>query len=342
MNKLRVGVIGCGSISTTHTDAISKSNNATLVLVCDNNEERAKKLADRHHCDYTVNYKELLHREDIDVVHVLTPHYLHYPIAMEALQKGKHCLIEKPVTIKRSDAKALHNQIQSSGCKCSVSFQNRFNPTSQKIRELIDQNTYGCLKGIRGSVTWFRDAAYYNQDAWRGKWDTEGGGVLINQAIHTLDLIQWFGGTIKSISGNYGTYGLKGIIEVEDTATVFFKFKSGAKGTLFATNNHATNSPIELELVFEQGSLLLMEGKLYEKTNGLKLIAQDDIVDGEKAYWGLSHERLIEHFYQSILDNSDEPVKVKDAAQSIAILEQFYQKANTGEWLTIENTKEWE
>jgi len=192
VKKLRIGLIGCGAIAPIHLIAIKKLD-MDLVVICDVIKERAEKMSKQYGCDYCMDYKELLNRDDIDIVHILTPHYTHYQIARDVLLGGKHCLIEKPMVISRDEAKSLIELIkQNPHLKCGIVFQNRFNETSQVIKSTIDSKQYGDLLGIKASVTWLRDQEYYKQDAWRGKWQLEGGGVLINQAIHTLDLIQLF------------------------------------------------------------------------------------------------------------------------------------------------------
>ncbi|MDF2699417.1 MAG: oxidoreductase [Haloplasmataceae bacterium] len=342
MKNIKVGVIGCGIISNIHLDAIKKNKNAKLIVVCDKIIERAKIAANKYQCEYTDQVSDLLSL-DLDVIHILTPHYTHYEIAKVVLESGKNCLLEKPMTINTQDALDLIKISDGNkNQKLGIVFQNRLNTTSQEIKNIIDNKTYGALKGIKASVTWLRDKDYYSHDDWRGKWATEGGGVLINQAIHTLDLIQWFGGEIDTISGSYGTYVLNDYIEVEDTATMIINFKNNSRGLLFATNNHATNSPIEIELVFEQGVLTLSDSKLYMKLNNqLKLLCEDNSGTGSKAYWGLGHEMLINNFYDSIINNENKYINAREAAQTIEILEKFYKYANQNLKIKIENTKEW-
>ncbi len=342
MNKLNIGVIGCGIISQIHLDAIRKNPHADLAMVVDIDESRAKNKATLYNCDYSTDINVLLNK-NIDVVHVLTPHYTHFSIARKVLESSKHCLLEKPMTITTKDAKALIDIMRSKDdIKLGIVFQNRFNNTSQFIKKIIDDKTYGKLLGIKASVTWLRDKNYYSQDSWRGKWETEGGGVLINQAIHTLDLIQWFGGAVDSISGSYGTYVLYNDIEVEDTAVMFLNFKNNIRGILFATNNNTVNSPVEMELVFEKTILYLNEGKVYLKRDDeVKVLCEDKLASGEKAYWGLSHEILINNFYDSILYNQSNYIDAKSGAQTIEILEKFYRYANKIKNIKIENTREW-
>ena len=343
MNRLKIGIIGCGTISQVHLDSITKDKNAELSMVCDIKEDRAQSVANRYGCNYTTNPNELINEADLDVIHILTPHHTHYELAKEVLNHNKHCLLEKPMCLSSTEAKDLIRITDTKkAVKLGIVFQNRLNTTSQYLRECIDNKTYGKLIGIKCSVTWFRSKEYYQEDKWRGIWKTSGGGVLINQAIHTLDLLQWFAGEIESISGSYGTYLYNDIIEVEDTATMMINFKNNIRGILFATNNNVINSPISMEFVFDKGILELSDSKLFLKHNNkTEYLCEDIAATGKKAYWGLGHEMLISRFYDAIINNTEDYIHAREAAQTIEILEKFYQNANKSNNITVENTKEW-
>ena len=152
----------------------------------------------------------MLDAEHPDIVHVCTPHHLHAPMAIECLRRGVHVLLEKPVATTVADGEAVVRAAEASTATVGVCFQNRFNPTVRAIRDLLDAGTLGDLLGGRAAVTWFRDESYYEARPWRGRWAESGGGVLINQAIHTLDLLQWFLGdvtTVRGVATRAGTVG---------------------------------------------------------------------------------------------------------------------------------------
>ncbi|MNN61064.1 hypothetical protein D3C81_1762810 [compost metagenome] len=155
---------------------------------------------------------------------------------------------------------------------------------------------------MKGIVTWTRSETYYTESSWRGKWKTEGGGVLINQTIHTLDLLQWFGGEITSVKGSVTTDVLDGVIEVEDTAHACINFENNVRGLFYGTNAYLANSPVELELVFQQGTLLLRRDCLYLWKDGQEtLLCEPFSSNAEgKSYWGTSHSRLIHDFYNHV------------------------------------------
>ena len=144
----------------------------------------------------------------------------------------------------------------------TINFQNRFNPTSIKAKEIIDSGEMGKIRGVKGLVTWFRDADYYVESGWRGSFQTEGGGVLINQSIHTLDLMRWLVGEVEFIEGHVSTRALKDVIEVEDTAEATLYFKNGARGIFYATNCYTDNSPVEIEIHFDKGTLRIYDDEL--------------------------------------------------------------------------------
>jgi hypothetical protein len=172
-------------------------------------------------------------------------------------------------------------------------------------------------------VTWHRDKEYYVNSSWRGRFETEGGGVLINQAIHTLDLMQWFGGKVDSIKGHVDTSVLEDIIEVEDTANATIYYENGAIGIFYATNTFTTNSPVEIQMDFEKGSLRLCGGKLVLSQNKSETLVVDDSKKNikYKSYWGYSHEKQINEFYKAVLNKAYSGyVSIKEGNKAIKMI----------------------
>ncbi len=205
MSRLKVAVIGCGNIFLVHADAIVANTNADLIAVVDINKEKALTVAEEYDCTFYTGHQQLLDEEDIDVVHICTPHYQHAPIALDFLKAGVDVLVEKPLAINIEQAEQMIAAAEEYDRRLGVVFQNRFNENVLKTLELLSTGSLGEIKGIKGVVTWFRDKDYYEQADWRGKFATEGGGVLINQAIHTLDLLQLFAGKVTAIQGHVDT-----------------------------------------------------------------------------------------------------------------------------------------
>jgi len=304
MKKLKTAIIGCGNIHQVHADIIKNSDNTELEYVVDIKENRAKKSAEKYNCKYLTDYKDLLDK-NLDSVHICTPHFLHSSMAIDFLNSEINVLVEKPLALNYKEAQKVIKADQNSSAKLGVCFQNRFNENIQRAREIIDSSELGELKGIKGIVTWHRDQNYYLKDDWKGYYKTEGGGVLINQAIHTLDLIQWFGGEIEAVKGNIDTRVLEDIIEVEDTADATLYFKNNAVGIFYATNGFSANSPVEIVVDFEKGSLRLFGDQLFvQKENEIKQFSEEK-ESKYKAYWGYGHQKLIESFYQAIINNNN-------------------------------------
>ena len=218
---LRVGIIGCGCIFTMHATSCSHLENAMLVGVCDIKKERADAAAEKYNVKAYYDYKELINRENIDVVHVCVPHYLHPIISKYAIEAGVNVLCEKPMSIKYEDA--LENVVlaEKNNVKHGIIFQCRFNDSAKLVKEKIEDGTLGKIISARVVLTWSKPDEYYSLSDWKGTWDKEGGGVLIDQAIHSVDLANWFiNDEVESVQAHMSNRG-HSIMEVDDTAKIF-------------------------------------------------------------------------------------------------------------------------
>lgn len=336
MDTISVGIIGCGAIHSIHADAIIKNPKTKLVAVADIDENKAKKTSIQYGCEYFTDYKELLKQENIDVVHICTPHYLHAPIAIEAMRAGKHVLSEKPMSISVSDAEELIKVSEQTGKRLGICFQNRYNPTSQKIKEVLASGKAGRILGGKAFITWHRDQNYYLSSDWKGTWDKEGGGVLINQAIHTLDLLQLFMGDIDSIKASIDTRLLEKFIEVEDTVDATIKFRNGTKALFYATNCYTVNSPIELEVICENAIIKLAEELTIKYSDGtIEQLSDVEIANSEKAYWGCSHKVLIEAFYNQLQSGYKFGIDGEQGIKTVKIIQAIYASHKKGEYVEL-------
>ncbi|OPA73814.1 oxidoreductase [Paenibacillus selenitireducens] len=336
MEPIGIAVIGCGSISGVHLQAISKIESAKLLAVVDIDKSLAEKSAQLYGCTAYTDYHEVLQREDIEVVHICTGHYLHAPMAVDALKAGKHVLTEKPMAESDAAARIMLEAAETHpDVQLGVIFQNRYNPASVMMKKYVDSGELGRLICLKGMVTWFRDPDYYETE-WKGKWATEGGGVLINQAIHTLDLMQWLGGEVASIKGSISTDSLEGVIEVEDTAHAHLEFQSGATGIFYATNSYKTNSPVELELIFEKGMIQLKGEHLYLEQDGtLSLLSEPTASHLDaKSYWGLSHGAQIEDFYVHVREGRLFWLNGPEGYKAFKLVMDIYESSRTGKRIT--------
>jgi UDP-N-acetyl-2-amino-2-deoxyglucuronate dehydrogenase len=328
---LRIGLVGCGDISPMHLDAITGNSDAVLVAVADHEAEAAAATATRYGVPAHHDLATMLERERLDVVHICTPHHQHAPMAVEALRAGVHVLLEKPVATMVADAERIEAAADDGPGTLGVCFQNRYNATSRRIRELIDSGSMGAILGGRASVTWYRDGAYYARRPWRGTWAEAGGGVLINQAIHTLDLLQWFLGDVEQVRGQASQLALGGLIEVEDTAVIRLTHPGGVGSIFYATNGYSDNAPITLELRTERALLRLAGDLTINWIHGpTEVVAETAVGGGERAYWGDAHKLLIADFYRHVLSGRRFWIGAAEAAASLRILTAVYAQSGIG------------
>lgn len=324
MNKHRVGIIGCGAIMSVHLDAIDAIEYAELKVVCDVDQVKAIQVSEENHCDWTSDYKKVLERDDVDLVHILTPHYLHVPMAIDALKAGKHVVLEKPVGISQEQLMDIKKAEAISDKTVGVILQNRFNPSTIKMKELLDANDLGRLIASKGLVVWSRKDDYYRESNWRGKLAFEGGGLLINQSIHTLDLMSYIGGEVVALKANVVNNSHPDI-EVEDTAMVTYYYKNGGVGNFYGTNSYGANDHVEMAFIFEKGTLRFLDQKLYLIQDGhVEFLVSDEEKEGNKAYWGMSHRKCIENIYSAIKDGHPPMITLNDAIKATELVINAY------------------
>lgn len=333
---INFGIIGCGSISSVHAAAIKHIPDAQFVACCDIDPVKGQRFAAANDCDYYARYQDLLADPQVAVVTIACPHYLHAPITIAALAAGKHVVCEKPMAIDIKSAQQVQALVKASDLVYAVCYQNRFNPSMVMLKELIQTHRFGNLRGVRAEMTWHRDAAYYAAADWKGKWATEGGGVLINQAIHTLDEICWMAGKPAKIKGKIMTTLLDHQVEVEDAAMATAVLANGAPVTIFASNDFTKDPDPVIDFDFERAQVVLSADALV--INGVAQALPKLTTTVGKAAWGAGHERLLQaviHRIQGIVDPLDDHLAVADAYDSLAMVLGIYQSDATGDWQTL-------
>ena len=328
--SLKAGIIGCGCISQIHINAIKEGNLGKITALCDIREDRLVSAAELcPDAEKFSDYMELLEKAECDVVHICTPHYLHEEMAIAAMNTGHDVYLEKPCAMDPDGAGRIIEVSKKTGKKVCVSFQNRLIPSTVTAKKIIESGEMGRLLGMKGIVAWERSGEYYTESGWRGTWEREGGGVLINQSIHTIDLLYHFGGKIKRVEGSVALRKNKGTAEVEDTAEATFWFENGATAIFYATNCHVISSPVDIEIICEKGSLLIRNDILY-RVNGseLEMLAENDSLAMGKAVWGVGHTIMIGNFYEAVLGGDKYYCDIEDAAVSLDIIQSIYRTSS--------------
>lgn len=324
-------IVGYGVIAPNHAEAIVNSDFAELYAICDNDINKLEK-AKKDYPDTIVyqDFDDVIKDENIEVVHICTPHYLHRIMTEKALLAGKDVLLEKPVCLSAEEFERLEKAQETSGKKICVCFQNRTNDCVRKMQEVLP--ALGKIKALHGTLMWFKDRAYYESGDWRGKWATEGGGLIINQAIHTIDLLGLLSDGFKSVYATLTTKCLGDFIEVEDTADVVFETECGARALFFGSNCYPINTSNVVEIHCENGSLRYTNGKLtFTKDDVDKVIATDKYVQIGKSYWGSGHYMVINEFYKYLNTGEGEVISLESTKNTMQTVFALYESGKTNE-----------
>ena len=261
MDKVRIGIIGIGGMAGCHLGNLPNTRNAQLTAVCDIIKERADKAADKYKCASYDNHKQLLKDKVCDAVIIVTPHYAHTTIGIDALTAGYHVLVEKPISVHKADCERLIAAYTNKKLVFSAMFNQRTDPHYRKIKEMLGRGDLGKLDRINWIITnWFRTESYYASGGWRATWAGEGGGVLLNQCPHNLDLWQWLFGMPNRVRG-FCKLGRKHHIEVEDEVTAYMEYDTGCSGVFITSTGEAPGTN-RLEVAGEHGRLVYENGTL--------------------------------------------------------------------------------
>lgn len=261
MDQVKIGIIGVGNMGSAHVVSIGQLSNAKLTALCDINPEKLKKY-DPEKIQLFTDTGKFFKEADIDAVIIAVPHYFHVSLAIEAMNHGKHVITEKPISVHKKLALELIEAAKKHPeLKLAAMFNQRTIGAHKKIKQLIDSGELGEIRRINWIITdWFRTQAYYDSGDWRASWRGEGGGVLLNQCPHQLDLMQWFFGMPKKVTA-IAALGKFHDIEVEDDVTAVLEYPNGATGVFIATTGEAPGTN-RLEIAAERGKLVYENQKL--------------------------------------------------------------------------------
>ncbi|MBI4242557.1 MAG: Gfo/Idh/MocA family oxidoreductase [Planctomycetes bacterium] len=328
MGKVRFGIIGVGGIAKImHIEAIKNIQDAELVAVADINEVTARKIGGECGVDWYTDYRDLISRKDIDAIDICTPHSLHPPIAIDSMKTGKHVLTEKPIASTVSDADRMVIESKKCGVILGVVYQNRTVAKYLKAKEMIKDGRIGNIHRAELTFTSLRTQAYYDSSPWRGTWNNEGGGVLVNQAPHSLDIFQFLVGMPIEIYGFIDT--IKHRIEVEDIASAILRFPNGAHGFIHV-NTVESPSVDRIEICGDNGKLILNNKLLF----GRPKIPLSEFISMTKETWKFpecewkeieisqqeeGHKAVIQDFVNAILTHGKPMVTGEEGLKSVEI-----------------------
>lgn len=257
--QVRFGIVGVGGMGSGHVGMLARIAETRVTAVCDVDAEALKKATDKSGARGFASHAELLDSGLVDAIIIATPHYFHPPIAIDAFQRGIHVLSEKPLGVTVRSVDGMIEAARKSGCRFGVMFQMRAEPQNQAARQIVQSGALGNIYRTSLTMGWYRTQAYYNSGGWRATWAGEGGGVLINQAPHLLDLFTWLAGLPVEVTGTTRTRLHD--IEVEDEAFATLAYANGAHGYLYASTTEQPGHQL-LEICGDQGKLLIHGSKL--------------------------------------------------------------------------------
>jgi UDP-N-acetyl-2-amino-2-deoxyglucuronate dehydrogenase len=336
--KIGVGVVGLGAISEAHFKAIHSIEELRLVGVASSNPQKGQDTAERNGCKAYSNYLELIEDSEVQMVVLLTPPGMHTELIQHAIKNKKHLFVEKPVGTNLTIIDDCIRSANEAGVLLSVVSQHRFDPASLFARDIINKNMLGDIAGANCLVNWYRDDNYYTP--WRTKKETSGGGVLAIQAIHTIDLMLWLLGDVKSVKGYTKTFGHKNI-EVEDLAMACIQFNSGALCMISATTCAYPGYPTKLDIFGMDGSLTIEGDELafYHSRKD----TQTGKVETKKgiaidAPGNVSHEPIASQYRDIIValkTNKKSSVSGEEARKTFALIDAIYESAKTGREIVL-------
>jgi predicted dehydrogenase len=332
--EIGFGIVGCGMIGKVQAEAIGAIPGARLVAACARNEKHVAEFAATFGATGYTDYDEFLDHPGMRIVNICTPSGLHAEQGIAASRAGKHVLVEKPIETTLENADALIEACDHNGVKLGVIFQSRFLPAAQKIKRAIDEGRLGQLMIGDAYVKWYRAPEYY-ADSWHGTMALDGGGALINQAIHTVDLLQWMMGPLDT------AFAMKSAlryprIEGEDTLVASLRFRSGALGVIEAATSAKPGFKRRLEITGERGTVILDGDAIgcWEVDGETEAIGGEQITDGSSNAASIStegHRRQIEDMMQAVIENRTPMIDGREGRKSLEVVVALYQSAVSGQ-----------
>jgi predicted dehydrogenase len=334
--KIKIAVIGVGVMGSMHAEDIYQLKNTELASICDIDTERADRSAGKYGVPAYYDHRDMLAKENLDAVIIATPHYDHPPIAMDAFERGVHVMTEKPIAVY---AKAAREMITAyKGAKenfpdlvFAIMFQQRTYGFWKKVKSMIDEGELGQLVRATWIITdWFRTQSYYDNGGWRATWKGEGGGVLLNQCPHNLDLYQWFVGMPQKVAG-FASIGKYHNIEVEDEVTAYLEYENGMIGHILTSTAESPGTN-RLEIVGEKGKLLFegdqltfyrnrysMFDQIKNSTSGYEYVENWVIEVPYRHHGQMGHRLMTENFANAVLNGEELIAPAEEGINSLIL-----------------------
>lgn len=328
---MKIGLIGGGNITNTHARAVAALPDMEVVAFYGSNQEKVEHLLNQFGGSAYVDFNSFLAHRPMEMVIIGSPSGLHAEQGIAAAQHGLHVLVEKPIDISSSRADALIAECDKAGVELGVIFQDRLKPGIQQLKHLIVEGRLGKVLLADTRVKWYRPPEYYSNSRWRGTWELDGGGSLMNQGVHTVDLLLWLLGEVKTVQARAAT--LLHSIQAEDTAIALLEFASGAMGILQATTAAYPGYARRVEITGTEGTVILENDQLI--TTGLRnpphnreariaadrnASASSPVVDDVRG-----HQRVIEDFVAAINSNGIPACDGREGRRSVALIERIYE-----------------
>lgn len=336
---IRYAIVGAGNIADFHAKAIQSSSNSELVAIHCRTHATGKEFSSRYQCEFIDNYSELLQRKDIDAIALTTPSGTHTELGIAAANAGKHVLCEKPLDVTLDKIDNLVNSCDRQKVLLGAIFQSRFGEGAQRLKKAVQAGRFGRLTQCSAFIPWFRSEAYYKSGGWRGTWALDGGGALMNQGIHAIDLLVWLAGDVESVSAKCDTRIHKSI-EVEDNAAAWLRFKNGAIGVIQGSTCCFPGLSKRVEIMGESGTVVLEDDtpKVWEFEQAL---AEDEQIRNAKASIGggasdpkaisvEGHIRQYNDFSNAIIEKRKPLIEGRDARRAVELILAIYESSKTG------------
>ncbi len=331
MKNIRFGILGCGNISDAHITAQRCVDGAEFYAVCDVNPERVQKYSEKYNVKTYTSYEAMLNDENVDAVAICTPSGMHKDQALLALKHKKHVILEKPMALTSADCAELCREAEASDKLLSVVFQLRYNDDIQKAKKIIADGTLGTLAFCDLYMKYWRDESYFAESTWRGTFAMDGGGALMNQGIHGIDVINYLFGMPKLLSAKVKT--LAHNIETEDTAVAIVEYPSGALGVIEASTTSNPGFHRRIEINGTRGYMTLVDTTIEKLFVDGKMFIDNELVTSggsaadpkQTAHDG--HIRQYRNFIAALHGNEELISSPKDGYNAVHLIEQIYEKS---------------